>query len=146
MSHVATINMEVKDLESLKAAAKQLGLEFVLNQKTYRWWGRSVGDYPLPYGFTAADLGHCDHAIRIPGNDRAYEIGVVKRKDGKPGYQLLWDFYQGGYGLQEKVGENAKLLTREYTTQVAIKPAIRQGYRIQRQVKENGEVIITAVK
>ncbi len=45
MSHVATIEIQIKDLAALKQAAKDLGLEFRENQKTYRWYGYSVGDY-----------------------------------------------------------------------------------------------------
>ena len=67
MSHVATINIEVKDLDALGIAAGRIGLELVRGQKEYRWYGQSVGDYPLPAGLTEADLGVCEHAIRIAG-------------------------------------------------------------------------------
>ncbi len=145
MSHVAEIKLQIKDLAALEKACKQLGLELVRDQKTYRWFGRSVGDYPLPEGFTAQDLGKCDHAIRIPGDSRAYEIGVVKRKDGKPGYQLLWDFWAGGHGMTQKVGGNqAVKLQNEYAAAVAVKHYVSQGYRVQRQVKEDGRIVLTA--
>ena len=45
MSHVSTINVEIRDLEALKEACKVLGLEFKEGQKTYKWFGRHVGDY-----------------------------------------------------------------------------------------------------
>jgi hypothetical protein len=56
----------------------------------------------------------------MPGNDQAYEIGIVTRRDGKPGYLLLWDFYQGGYGLVDRVGENAKRLQQLYALEVTL--------------------------
>lgn len=143
MSHVAQIETEVRDLEALKSACRRLGLEFVAGQRTYRWYGRSVGDYPLPEGFSEKDLGKCDHAIRVPGNDRAYEVGVVKRKDGRPGWTLLWDFWQGGYGLQEKVGEGAGRLKQAYALEAARKAAQRAGHRVLGETqKADGTVVL----
>ena len=120
MSHIAELNLLVQDLNALQRACHRLGLELVRGQQTYRWYGRSVDDYPLPVGFAKDDLGTCEHAIRIPGNDHAYEIGVVTRRDGKPGYVLLWDFYQGGYGLVERVGANAERLQQMYALEVTL--------------------------
>jgi hypothetical protein len=145
MSHIAKITIKVKDLEALKIAAKNLGLEFVENQKKYRWYGVSVGDYPLPKNFTASDLGKCEHALRIPNNSTAYEIGVVKSRDGD-GYELLWDFYNGGYGLQAKVGANGDRIKQEYSSAVSTRQLRKQGYRVQRTVKEDGRVILMATK
>lgn len=116
----------------------------MLNQKTYRWFGRSVGDYPLPAGFKAEELGKCEHAIRIPGDRNAYEIGVVKRRDGKPGFQLIWDFWQGGYGMEEKVGKEACRLRQEYSLAVPTRIAKRNGYQVTRTLREDGHVILRA--
>jgi hypothetical protein len=143
MSHVATIELEVRDLEALKAACQTLGLEFVAGQRTYRWYGRHIGDYPLPRGFSVEDLGKCDHAIRVPGNAQAYEIGVVKRRDGRPGYVLLWDFWLGGYGLQEKVGEGAHKLRQAYAVEAAKRAAKQAGHRFLGQsTRPDGTVIL----
>ena len=57
MSHVAVIKLELKNLEALKTACKNLGLKFNEGQKKYNWYGRSVGDYALPNGYEAKDLG-----------------------------------------------------------------------------------------
>src|ERR1035437_5141802 len=99
MSHVTTIAIEIRDLNVVKEICQELGLEFKENQKTYKWYGTHVGDYPLPAGFTKADMGKCDYAIRLKGNTQAYEVGVVKSKTGS-GYQMIWDFWAGGQGLQ----------------------------------------------
>lgn len=140
MSHVADMCLEVNDLNALDEACKELGLELVRGQTTYKWWGYSVGDYPLPAGFTTKDLGKCDHAIRIPNNHQAYEIGVVARKDGKPGYTLLWDFYAGGYGMQEKVGKDGGLLKQHYSIQRAKKHAQKLGKRTRIVKMANGNL------
>ncbi len=148
MSHVATIDLEIKDLECLKKAAKVLGLEFRENQKTYKWFGTHVGDYPLPTGFSKEELGTCDHALSIinpESGSRAYEVGISQRRDGKPGYTLLWDFWAGGYGLKEKIGENGIELKKEYSAQVAEKHLRKQGFRPIRKVEGN-RILIQGVR
>ncbi len=124
MSHVARIELEINDLDTLRAACKRLGLEFVQDQKTYAWWGTHVGDYPLPEGFTAEDLGKCHHAIKVPG--AKYELGVVER-NGK--YTLLWDFYSSG-GLEQVLGKGAGRLRQAYAVERVRREAIRKSYRI----------------
>jgi hypothetical protein len=146
MSHVATVDLDVKDLDALAEACGQLGLELVRGQQSYRWYGRSVGDYPLPAGFTVEELGKCEHAIRIPGDAHAYEIGLVRRRDGRAGYQLLWDFFGGGYGLEAKVGAGCSKLKQQYAVAVAVKTAQRQGMRVTQSVGSNGRIILTCVK
>jgi hypothetical protein len=146
LSHVATIDLAVTDLDALEAAANKLGLEMIRGQKTYRWWGHSVGDYPLPAGFTANELGKCESALRVKNNPGAYEIGIVGRRDGEPGVVLLWDFYSGGYGLQEKVGEGACKLQQEYAVEVAKKYWLGQGWQVTEDRKEDGTVQLNAVQ
>ncbi len=146
MSHVCKIELEIRDLRALAEAARALGLELVEDQQTYRWWGHSEGDYPLPAGMTAVDLGKCDHAIRIPGDDRAYEIGVVKRRDGKPGYSLLWDFYNGGFGMEFKVGKDGARLKQEYAAAVSIRQMRDQGFMVSRKVTPDGRIILNATR
>ena len=120
MSHVTVIAVELKDLDALKAVCAALGLEFRENQKTYRWYGQHVGDFPVPLGFAKADLGKCDHAIAVKGNRNAYEVGLVKRGDA---FIPVWDFWQGGYGLREKIGEDGSTLISAYTKEVAVRKA-----------------------
>lgn len=140
MSHVATVDVQITNLDDLRAACQRLGLEFVEGQQTYRWYGRHVGDYPLPEGFAASDLGKCEHAIRIPGNASAYEVGVVRRRDGKPGWSLMWDFYAGGYGLEKFVGNDCGLLRQSYATVAAVRTARQQGFQVQERTLASGEI------
>jgi len=143
MSHVATMKLKVLSLDALKAAAKQLGLEFRENQKQYKWFGTHVGDYPLPAGFTKADLGTCDHAIGVKGNPNAYEVGVVKNKTS-PGYTLLWDFWAGGYGLQAVVGQDGKKLQQEYAVQVTMRKQLSEGWQVERRTDAKGNAYVYA--
>ena len=133
MSHVARIEgLVIDDLDALGEAAKACGLELVPGQRTYRWFGRSVGDYPLPAGFTEADLGKCEHAIRVPGSKTAYEIGVVGRRDvngnALPGFELLWDFWSGGYGLRDLAGRNCQNLVQQYVA-AGVKKTLGRKFR-----------------
>ncbi len=138
---------DIKDLAALATAAAACGLEFVKDQPEYAWWGYSVGDYPLPVGFTAADLGHCDHVLRLKNHPGAFEIGVVKRKDGRPGYELLFDFFGfRGQPLVDAIGgQDGRKLKQEYAAAVASKMYAKQGFKVQRAMKD-GRVILTATK
>jgi hypothetical protein len=98
MSHVAEATVQVDDLGLLKAAIARLGWTFVEGQTTYKWYGRWVGDYPLPEGVSKDDLGKCEHAVKLPGVN--YEIGVVR--DAKGGYRLRYDFWDRA--LHDAVG------------------------------------------
>jgi hypothetical protein len=145
MSHVATIDLEVKDLKALQAACERLGMEFREGQKTYKWFGGYMGDSPLPEGFAAADLGRCDHALSVKGNAGAYEVGVVRRRDGKPGYTLLWDFWAGGYGLQNVVGQNCANLKEAYTVEFTKNKLRAKGYhQFKEERQDSGKLRLTA--
>jgi len=132
VSHVAKIEMEIRDLDTLKCACEQLGFQFMTDQRFYRWYGESVGDYPVPEGFTAADMGKCDHAIRVPG--ASYEVGVVQR-NGK--YLLLWDFYRQG-GLERVLGKGACRLKQAYSVERVRREAKLKGYHVQERKTEQG--------
>lgn len=146
MSHVATIEIQLKDLDALDAACRRVGIEFLRDKPTFAWFGTHVGDYPLPAGFTAEDMGRCEHAIRVPG--ATYEIGVVRRRDGQPGYTLLWDFWASG-GLTsgealERIGVGGRKLVQAYGVEVATRAARRQGYTVTETTKADGSIVLRA--
>lgn len=128
--------MKIESLDSLKAACSELGLRFNEGAESYKWYGRSVGDYPLPEGFTKEDMGKCDHSISVPGKPGAYEVGVCKAKDGSDGYELLWDFWGKGYGLQDAIGKEGMALQEEYATCHAEKQLIDAGYIVERETAQ----------
>lgn len=143
MSHVVSLAVKVKSLAALKLACKEVGLEFMEGQTSYKWFGRSVGDYALPKGFTAQDLGKCVHALKVPGKATAYEIGVVPSKDGK-GFELLFDFWMNGYGLMEVVGPNATKLIQAYSKSVIKREnkelVEEEGWTVQTKTLSNGKI------
>lgn len=139
MSHISRIQLEITSLEDLKKACKALGLTFKPDQKTYKWYGRWVGDSPLPEGIELTDLGRCDHAIIVPGC--SYEIGVVKRGEK---YLLLWDSWHRG-GLEQKIGKDAGLLKQAYTVERIRSDAKLKRYRVQEIRKDTSIRLVLRV-
>ena len=157
MSHIVSIKTQLTDLDAIKAAARELGLTFVEHQRTYKWWGESVGDYPLPQGFKKEDLGQCEHAIKVPGTP--WEIGVAhtRNPDGTKtnGYTLLCDFYGhrglpiakalGGTFIQSGDFEQATGMTFNRFTQLygvhkAMLEARKRGLMVQRNTTKTGAI------
>lgn len=139
MSHVSHIELKIYDLSAIKRACARMGFLFMENQTTYTWYGRLVEPekYPLPPGITVDQLGHCDHAIKIPA--ARYEIGILRR-DGS--YMLLCDFWDSR--LKKAIGENGGLLKQAYGVEV-IKAAVRKkcySYS-EKQVNSGIELTIT---
>lgn len=154
MSHVAIVATVITDLDALKKAVKNLGLEWREGQKTYRWYGTWVNDYnaadaayhsgidPKTYGKNSI------HAIGIPGNSTSYEIGVTENRDSDgtiiPGYRLVWDFWSGGHGLTEFVGDkNASRMVAEYNKEALKNEATVNGYQVSAEyVNEEGQMVV----
>ncbi len=138
MSHVSKIELEITDLTALKMACKEMGLEFIENQTTYKWYGRLVNsqDTPLPEGLTEKDLGKCTHAISVPNAE--YELGVLRYK-GK--YIILCDWWDSK--LKLKIGKDANLLKQNYTVQRIKAEARKQRFRFNKQHTKEGGIKIT---
>lgn len=160
MSHIVEIDLIINDLAALKAAVAAIpGLEWKEGKKTYNWYGRSVGNYPLPVGMTKEELGHCEHAIGVAGKPNAYEVGVVKRKDGK-GFSLVLDFWNGGGGLcalvgekvkdgkthEEKAGLNCLKVANSYAAQVSAKAMKKKGYKTSIKCNQEGAYEVSCTK
>lgn len=126
-----------KDKEALREACRQLGLEIV-EKNTYRWYNRSVGDYPLPAGMKASEVGKNAafvlrlaepkrSAARAQHGEEPYEIGIVEDSANPGCYLPVYDFYCGGFGLDEAVG--APVLTGGYGSPVkTLCPILKQRY------------------
>lgn len=153
MSHVATINLQIKDIDALKDACSELGLDFMEGQTRFK---------------AHANEGEGQgviHAIRV-GSDKLtelqstnaeinrrdiYEIGICpagKDREGneQPGFKMLWDTYCGGNGLMMAVGPNAGLLKQTYGKYVAMKSARKQGFSVTEQKLENGAIKLVMMK
>lgn len=142
MSHITTVALKIKDLNALKSALAEFGAVWCENQQTYKWYGPSVGDTPLPVGITKDMLGKCSHAIKLPGVN--YEIGVVKMPDNT--YTLAYDFYDyrphghDGGKLLEKFGQGLQKLTQAYACAKVSLEARAKGWMCQKQKLANGSI------
>ncbi len=148
MSHITEIKLQVKDLDALKAAAENLGFDFMEGQKTHEWYGQFMDDsregkeFARTRGIGA--MGKCEHALRAKDHKHGdYEIGVVKSLDGE-GYELSYDSWGSGRKLEAKAGPKLNTLRREYAVEVATKAANkklrREGFRVQREDLPGGRV------
>jgi hypothetical protein len=155
MSHVVTSEIKIKDLEALRKAVESFGCVMVRKPK-YNWFGRSVGDYPLPKGMTEAQLGKCEWAIQVPG--AYYEVGVVRLPDGS--YTLAFDFYgsstrdyvpgasmqHDGQKLKTKFGDKLCLLAQQYSKQVTLAAAKKAGYSVMQKVTPEGKIKLQLIQ
>lgn len=123
-----------KDLQALAWAGAQLDLEIV-DKRDYRWYGKSVGDFPTPAGMTASELGHnALFVLRVKEPKRLqlraqygqepYEIGIVEDPNNPGCFIPVYDFWAGGHGIDELCGspiyEEGKLKT--------LLPKLKQHY------------------
>ncbi len=137
------VELQVKDLEALRLAAADCGLEFREDQRTHRWFGQYMYDSPLPAGVTKEQLGTCDHALSVAGNPDAYEIGVAKTvgEDGSESYTLRYDFWERGYGLEECVGAGCTKLLQRYGYHAAVRQAASLGWSVASEdVQQDGSI------
>lgn len=140
MSHVAA--QETKpgepmfaDLEALKLAAEMIGCE-VVKQKTYNWYQTHVGDYPLPKGMKAEELGrNAEYVVRIkPENYKKlgiagtpYELGLVADPNNPGCFVPIYDFWAQGHGLEKAIG--SPLFEKNDTKRVKMLcPQLKQKY------------------
>ena len=137
MSHVAAIELEITDLQALKAACNKLGWEFRENQKTFKWFGRWVNDYDAQdaaykFGIKPEDYGKCSHAIKIPNVQ--YEIGLIKQ-DNK--FKAIFDFYS--QKLKNAVGgQSCPKLKQMYAVAKTYAEAKKKGYKVhEKKLKDN---------
>lgn len=150
MSHVTDIRLRIHDLDALEEACQALGLELRRDQKTFAWWGRFVGNSRSYGEMEPKDMGKCEHAIRVLGDqpqngpDGPWEIAVVSAKDGE-GYKLFYDtFGRAGRRLFEKVGQDANRLRQEYAAAVAAAKVKRtlgpKGFKVTRELLASGHI------
>ena len=134
MSHIATVEIEFKDLDCLAKACTKCGVELRRDQKQFTWYNGNVSD--------------CDAAIAVPGNSRAYEIGV-HLEGGK--IRLAYDPFCRGYGMQNHVAFEDDMrglgkLQQAYAVEVARKQAKRQGFSVREQVQADGRIKLTLAR
>lgn len=129
---ILTLTLLLRDLPALQSACRRRDWEFRAGQRHYRWFGRQLGDRPLPAGLKATELWHCTHAIAISGC--LYEIGLLRRR----GYfQPIWDDGPEG-GLDGALGINGGLFWQVYLSEAARWAAFRHNHGFSRHTDYAG--------
>ena len=150
MSHIADVQMQIKDLDALRAAVESLGGKLVLGQKTHQWFGRFMNDWSSERAAVnrrdSSTFGTCEHAIKFPHIN--YEIGLVKGADG---FELIYDTYgrdrtHDGSKLEAKLGVGLTKLKQAYGVEVTRRQLSRQGYRVTTINNPNGSISVKAVR
>jgi hypothetical protein len=148
MSHVRAIEVQIKDLDSLKEAVTELGLTFIEGKTKFAWYGRWVNDYhgedaAFKHGIATEDYGKCEHVIGVPGC--GYEIGVLKHPSGD-GFTLTYDFWGPGKAIETAVGKGCEKIKSAYAEKVVEKQLDKlkaKGFHHHNTVKANGKTVIS---
>jgi hypothetical protein len=136
MSHLATIKTEIKDIAALKAACKELGLQFNEGATTHRIWC----DNPKIW---ATQEAPCAHSItsdkwKMVGGLQL-DIGLIKTETG---YTMSMDnmLESEGYFRGSSIGEGACKLLQFYGVNKATIEARKQGWIVQRKAGADGAI------
>lgn len=158
MSHVADVDLRITDLDALRRAADELGLEFVEGATTYNWYGAFLNDWrgaegqaraAVFKGFDPSTFGQCEHKLRIKGaGPGTYEIGLVKSPQGGPGWVPIYDAYGHGGRAVENVtgGVGMPALKQGYAREVTVAQLKKQGYIPQVIKQPDGQLKVIGRK
>jgi hypothetical protein len=151
MSHIRKVTLKVRDLDALEAAADACGMDLQRGEKTFKWYGRFVGDSPGIKGMDPKDYGKCSHRLRLRGaTDSDYDVGVVPAADGD-GFELHVDDWGQSRRLLPAIGgANMDKLRREYAASRAAtkakKKLVPKGFVVKRTELANGGILLRAVR
>jgi len=118
MSHFTQIHTKITDIEALRAACAELGLEVVENTQA-RGFGRNTRS------------GR--HVIRLKG---PYDIAVNPTDSGD--YSLETDLWQGY--VEKELGPGLGRLRQLYGVHKATAEAKRRGLRVRRRALADGRI------
>ena len=112
MSHIVTIQTEIKDINAIRAAQQRLGWETCADWQTVELYSGEVTGW----------------AINAPG----WTYPIVASADGK----LHYDNYNGRWGDQKHLDA----FKQAYAVEKAKLEARRKGYSVQERNMPNGDV------
>ena len=118
MSHFTTIKTQIKDVEALRSAVNELGLQLLANTEARGYISnKTKGDY----------------VIRLKG---PYEVALNQQPDGSFG--LTTDWWDGH--VEKEVGSNFGRLLQLYGVHKATVEAKKKGYSVLRRHQPNGSI------
>lgn len=118
MSHFTTIETQIRDIEALKAACNELGLNVIQNSQARGYDNRTYqGEY----------------VIKLHG---PFDIALNRQANGS--YQLITDWWNGH--VEKQVGKKFNWLIQLYGVHKAAIEARRKGYSVSRYSLNNGAI------
>jgi hypothetical protein len=118
MSHFTTIKTQIKDVEALRSAVNELGLQLLANTDARGYISnKTKGDY----------------VIRLKG---PYDVALNQQPDGT--YGLTTDWWDGH--VEREVGTNFGRLLQLYGVHKTSMEARKKGYSVLRNSQPNGSI------
>lgn len=118
MSHFATVNTQIKDIDALRSACAELGLSVETNAEARGYQGNRL---------------HGDLVIRLNG---PYDVAVRREHDGC--HTLHADLWQGH--VEKELGKDFGRLRQLYGIHKTTVEARRKGLSVRRRQLANGTV------
>lgn len=121
MSHFTTIQTELRDLEALRLACAELGIEVLEHAQARGYGGNQL---------------QAEHVLRLHG---PYDIAVQLQPEGT--YRLSTDWWEGH--VEREVGVNYGKLLQLYAVHKATLEARKRGVAVRRTRQKNGAIKLT---
>ena len=121
MSHFTSIQTQIKDLDALADACKELGVELVHGGEARGYAGQTRKG---------------EAVIKLKG---PYDIALNQQPDGN--YALTTDFWAGH--VEQEVGAGFGKLMQLYGVHKAMREARKKGYLASRKTLPNGAIKLT---
>jgi hypothetical protein len=123
LSHLVEIKCEIRDLDALSLACRDLHKQLVRAPMGQKVQGRT-------YGGTMVD---CDAYVKLDG-----PYDVILTREPKGTYKMQTDFWAGS--VAKEIGENGKRLVQMYGVNKAEMSARRLGHAVTRQITKTGAI------
>jgi hypothetical protein len=127
MSHFMTIQTQIRDIDALRDACTELGLELLPNAEARGFsQNRRKGEY----------------VIRLKGPyDIALNQEFPEGGEKKGSYGLTTDWWDGH--VEREVGPKYGRLLQLYGVHKTLREARRQRYRVTRKVEDDGSIALS---
>lgn len=127
MSHVASVQCSIKDLDALETALAKFDATLNRNKATFAFYGGAKAP--------------CVHSITLNDDKNGHEVGLRRKSAsaGEEDYELAYDVSFASK-VNQRMGKELVGLRDEYTAIVAEDALQRGGYRVRRE--QEGEALV----
>jgi hypothetical protein len=123
MSHFTTIQTQIRDLDALAEACREMTLGFLPNANCRGY---------------AGIIRQAPYVIRLKG---PYDIAVEPAVENDGTYALTTDWWDGH--VANEVGENYGRLLQSYGVNKTVREAQLRGLRTTRKIESDGSILLT---